>query len=454
LGKLYFDTALLPGGWTDAVTVHVAADGRIADVTVGTLPVPDAARAGIGLPGMPNLHSHAFQRGMAGLAEVGGDGADTFWTWRKVMYAFLDHLTPDDVEAIAAQLYIEMLEAGFTSVAEFHYLHHAPDGTHYADPAEMAGRIAAAAKETGIGLTLLPVLYAHGGCGGQPLQAQQRRFASDITGFAALVAGARNHVAGLVYAHIGIAPHSLRAVTPELLAEALPLAAGGPIHIHAAEQVREVEECLAWSGQRPVELLLAHGGIDQRWCLVHATHMTHEESATLARSGAVVGLCPQTESNLGDGIFDGPCYLSAGGSFGIGGDSHIRVDVAEELRTLENSQRLRDRRRNVLGAARQSTGAGLYRRALSGGAQALGLARGRIERGAIADIIALAPEHPVLVGRTGDQILDSWLFTGDGRCVGAAWVAGKQVVSGGRHYRREAVAKRFVETMQRLLSKI
>ena len=452
MGKLYFETAWLPGGWANGVTVDIGAYGRIARVAAGTQPSPDTSRHAIGLPGMPNLHSHAFQRGMAGLAEVAGETADTFWTWRQVMYRFLDHLTPDDVEAIAAQLYVEMLQAGYTSVAEFHYLHHAPDGAPYADPAEMAARIAAAADQSGIGLTLLPVLYAQGGFGGQPLEARQRRFASrHIDEFAALLEGARRHVTGLAHAQAGVAPHSLRAVTPEDLAGAIGLAGTGPIHIHAAEQIKEVDDCLAWSGQRPVEWLLAHAAIDARWCLIHATHMTPTEVTALAGSGAVAGLCPQTESNLGDGIFDGAGYLSASGRFGIGGDSHIRVDVAEELRTLENSQRLRDRRRNVLGLTGKSTGARLYGEALRGGAQALARTCGALAEGQLADIIALDANSPVLAGRSGDRLIDSWVFAGDGRCVDAVWVAGKQVVAEGRHTAREAVAARFRKAMQRLL---
>ncbi len=453
MGKLFFDTALLPGGWADAVTIEVAADGVIARVAAGSVPPPDATRAGIGLPGMPNLHSHAFQRGMAGLAEVAGDTPDSFWTWRQVMYGFLDKLTPDDVEAIAAQLYVEMLEAGFTSVAEFHYLHHAPDGSRYADCAEMAGRIAAASAASGIGLTLLPVLYANGGFGGQTIQAQQRRFASrDVEAFSILVDGARKYAGMVAHANVGIAPHSLRAVTPETLAAALPLAAGGPIHIHAAEQTREVDDCLVWSGQRPVEWLLGHAEVDARWCLIHATHMTPDETSRLARSGAIAGLCPQTEANLGDGIFDGAAYLSASGRFGIGTDSHIRVDLAEELRTFEYGQRLRDRRRNVLGEAGNSTGRRLYGEALRGGAKALGRACGALAEGQIADIVALDHRHPILAGRAGDRCIDSWLFSGDGRCVQSVWAAGRQVVAEGRHVDASTIRARFAQTMQRLLS--
>ena len=452
MGKLFFDTALLPGGWVDAVAVDVDADGRIANVTAGTKPEPGSARAAIGVPGMPNLHSHAFQRGMAGLAEAAGTTPDSFWTWRQVMYGFLDRLTPEDVETIAAQLYVEMLEAGFTSVGEFHYLHHAPDGSAYADPAEMAGRITSAASQTGIGLTLLPVFYAQSGFGGQPVQAQQRRFASrDVDAFARLVEGARHHVKALPHSVVGLAPHSLRAVTPGSL-QSLICLADGPIHIHVAEQTKEVDDCLAWSGRRPVEWVLENTPINERWCLIHATHMTPAETAALAFSGAVAGLCPQTEANLGDGIFDGVPYLAAGGRFGIGTDSHIRVDVAEELRTLEYSQRLRDRARNVLGEPGKSTGRRLFDGAVQGGAQALSRSSAAIAPGQLADIVALDPNHPALAGRTGDRLLDSWLFSGDGHCVHSVWVAGRQVVAAGRHVQREIIAARFAATMSNLIA--
>jgi formiminoglutamate deiminase len=452
MGKLYFETALLPEGWADRVLVEVADDGTIRSVAADADCPPEADRGAIGLPGLPNLHSHAFQRGMAGLAEVGSAGGDSFWTWRQVMYRFLDRLLPDDVEAIAAQLQVEMLEAGFTSVAEFHYLHHAPDGSWYADPAEMAGRIASAARETGIGLTLLPVLYAQGGFGSRPVEAQQRRFAATIDSFDRLIEGARAHARTLPHAVVGIAPHSLRAVTPESLTTIVAAHPSGPIHIHVAEQQKEVADCLAWSGRRPVEWLLAHQPVDRRWCLIHATHMTSAETAALAGSGAVAGLCPQTEANLGDGIFEAPAYLAAGGSFGIGTDSHIRVDAAEELRTLEYGQRLRDRARNVLGASERSTGRQLYSGALSGGATALGRRCGAIADGYLADFVGLDPAHPLLAARRGDRALDSWLFAGDHTCVRDVWVAGRRMVAEGRHRLRERTAGAFAAAMRRVLA--
>jgi len=450
MGKLFFARALLADGWAKDVRIETDAEGRIAKVQPGASPARADHRGAIGLPGLANLHSHAFQRGMVGLAEVAGPTRDSFWTWRQVMYRFLERLTPDDVEAIASQLYVEMLDAGFTSVGEFHYLHHAPDGGWYADPAEMAGRIAAATRATGIGLTLMPVLYAQGGFGGAPLQAQQRRFASTIDSFPKLLEGARKHIADLPHARLGIAPHSLRAVTPVSLAAVTDAFPDGPIHIHVAEQTKEVEDCRAWSGTTPVDWLLEHRPVDRRWCLIHATHMTAIETEALARSGAVAGLCPQTEANLGDGIFDAPRFLAAGGRFGVGTDSHIRVDAAEEIRTLEYSQRLRDRTRNVLSAEGHSTGRTLFEAACRDGAAAIGRSAGVLAPGQVADIIALDADHPVLAGRNDDTALDSWLFSGDRSVVRDVWVAGCHVVVERRQATRAAIAQRFAATMRRL----
>jgi len=450
MGKLRFRQALTPGGWVDNATVEFAADGTVGSVTAGA---DDGAQyAGIALPGLPNLHSHAFQRGMAGLAERRGNAADSFWTWREVMYAFLERLTPDDVEAIAAQAFVEMLEAGFTALGEFHYLHHAPSGEAYDDIAEMAARIAAVAGETGIGLTLLPVFYAYGGFGGTPLGRAQQRFGNDPERFASLLDASRTHLATLPDARLGIAPHSLRAVTPETLAGILPLADGGPFHIHAAEQEKEVSDCLAWSGARPVEWLLENAPVGPGWCLVHATHMTPQESEALARSGAVAGLCPVTEANLGDGIFGAPRFLSAGGTFGIGSDSNVRIDAAEELRMLEYGQRLRERERNVLGGANRSTGRILWEGASAGGRAALAREIGRIEPGMRADIVVLDDAHPALAGRSGDAALDSFLFAGGRECVEGVYVGGEKLVEGGRHRAHEATRTRFAAAMERLLS--
>jgi formiminoglutamate deiminase len=351
------------------------------------------------VPGVPNVHSHAFQRALAGLVERRGPEEDSFWTWREVMYRFLGVMTPDDIEAVAAWAYVEMLEAGFTRVGEFHYLHNAPDGTRYADPAETGARIAAAAETSGIGLTLLPCFYAHGGCGGLPPKPGQMRFLSDLDGFWQLMDASRRHLVRLPGAILGIAPHSLRAVDAAELRSLLENWPSGAVHIHAAEQTGEVEECLAWSGAQPVEWLLANMPVDARWCLMHCTHMTAEESQALARSGAVAGLCPITEANLGDGIFDAPSFLDAGGRFAVGTDSNVRIALNEELRTLEYGQRLRERKRNRLGPAGASTGRHLFDAARSGGAQALGLHCGALSVGLTADIVILDEAHPALVAR-------------------------------------------------------
>ena len=447
--KLFFETALLPEGWARHVAVGVDDDGLITAVEPDSAAAPDAVREAIALPGMANLHSHAFQRGMAGLAERAGSGPDSFWTWREVMYRFLDRLTPDDVEAIASQLQVEMLEAGFTAVGEFHYLHHDTDGSPYADRAEMAERIVAAAGATGIGLTLLPVLYHQGGFGAQPLTAGQRRFAMRPDDLLALIETLRTRHPGMV---VGAAPHSLRAVTPDSLAAVTAALPEGPLHIHAAEQEKEVADCLAWSGRRPVRWLLDEAGVDGRWCLIHCTHLDDGEVRDLAASGAVAGLCPVTEANLGDGIFRATDFLSAGGRFGIGSDSHIRVDLADELRTLEYGQRLRDRRRNLLAPAGGSVGRTLFTAATAGGARALQQPIGAIATGCRADIVTLDPAHPALVGKVGDELLDGWLFAAGRSPVASVHVGGRRVVEGGRHVFGERITARFAAVIRRFLA--
>lgn len=442
---LHAAAALLPEGWAENVRIAIA-DGAIAAVEAGVAAQAGDERHAILLPAMPNLHSHAFQRAMAGLAETRGPGADSFWSWREVMYRFALKMTPDDVEAVAAQLYVEMLEAGFGRVGEFHYLHHAADGGAYADPAEMAARISAAASATGLGLTLLPVFYAHSGFGGLPPGEGQRRFICDLDLYANVLDGSRRIAAGLDGAVVGVAPHSLRAVTPAELAAVTALAGDGPIHIHAAEQVREVEDCLGWSGKRPVEWLIENAGADRRWCLVHATHMTASETQSLAASGAVAGLCPVTEANLGDGTFPAPEFLAAGGRYGIGSDSNVLIGIGDELRQLEYSQRLDRRARNVLARPGGSNGRALFDAALAGGARALGAPTGRIEPGADADLVSLDENHPTLAGKNGDAVLDAWIFAG-AALVDCVWARGKKRVEGGRHPLRDAVAARYRRAM-------
>lgn len=452
MSRLHFASALLPSGWANDVQVVITA-GAIAAVTPGVAPAAGDERHAIALPGLASLHSHAFQRGMAGLAELRGDSSDTFWTWRETMYRFALAMTPDDVAAVATLLYVEMLEQGFTRVGEFHYLHHDRDGSHYADPAEMATHIAEASEASGIALTLLPSFYAHGSFGGAAPHDGQRRFICSVDQFAKLIAASRKAIANLPDANIGIAPHSLRAVAPDELAAIVPLADGGPVHIHAAEQVKEVEDCLAWSGQRPVQWLLDHAPVDQRWCLIHATHTTNEEVNAFARTGAVAGLCPITEASLGDGIFPAREFLDAGGLFGVGTDSNVLVGVADELRQLEYGQRLKHRARNVLsGGAGRSTGRTLFDDALAGGARALAQAIVGLTPGARADIVTLDAAHPSLAGRTRDAIIDGWIFAAGTGAIDCVWAGGNKVVERGQHKLRQAARERFNASVRRLIA--
>ena len=454
MAGLWFESALLPAGWARGVRVTSSA-GRIEHLSTDTPPQSGDERHAIALPGLPNVHSHAFQRGLAGLTERRAAGADSFWSWRELMYRFVERIGPEELEAISALCFAQMLEAGFTHVGEFHYLHHDPGGAPFADAGELGGRIAAAAARTGIGLTLLPVFYAHGGFGGSAPAPRQRRFISDPDGFARIVESCRRAVRPLAGASVGVAPHSLRAVTPQELSAVAALAREGVIHIHVAEQKREVEECLAWSGRRPIEWLLQEQDVDERWCLVHATHTTEAELAGIAARGAVVGLCPITESNLGDGIFAASRFREHQGRIGIGSDSNIMLDAAGELRTLEYSQRLAHCSRNVLAAgADSSTGRWLFEAALAGGRQALqapgATAAAGLAPGASFDIVTLAAEHPALLERRADEILDSWIFAAGREAIDCVWRAGTRLVSGGRHRDRDALTARYGEALHRL----
>ncbi len=452
--SLFAAKALLPEGWARDVRVGYD-DGRIVAVEVEALPAAGDRRLDgrVLLPAPANLHSHAFQRAMAGMTERRGDGpsGDSFWTWRELMYRFLERLSPDDVEAIAAFVQMELLEAGYAAVAEFHYLHHAPGGVAYAEPAELAHRIAAAAAATGIGLTLLPVLYTQGGCDGRPLEGGQRRFGSDLDGFARLVDGAERGLRALpTDARLGIAPHSLRAVAPDDVTALTALRPGVPFHLHAAEQLREVAEVQAHLGTRPVDWLLERQPVDASWCVIHATHLTPGETARLAASGAVAGLCPLTEANLGDGVFPAKAYLAADGRIGLGSDSHIRIALAEEVRTLEGNQRLLHGRRNVLARPPHSTGRTLFEAVCQDGAQALGRASGRIEVGCLADLLTLDAAHPHLAGLEGDALLDAWLLAGDDRLVREVWSAGRSMVEAGRHRDRARIEADYLRCVRGL----
>jgi formimidoylglutamate deiminase len=437
-------------GWHADAALAVGADGRLRELA-------DHDGESIGqwvLPGMPNLHSHAFQRAMAGLAERKGRVDDSFWSWRETMYAFAARIGPDELQAIAAQLYVEMLKAGYTRVCEFHYLHHQPDGTPYAPPEAMSLALIEAAREAGIGLTLLPVLYISGGFDGRALSARQRRFGHAVDAYLRLLESLRGQQGDDL--RVGIALHSLRAVPEAALREVLSseLAQSEPIHIHIAEQVGEVQDCLATRGARPVEWLFDHAGVDARWCLVHATHLTEAETVQLARSGAVAGLCPTTEANLGDGLFPLAAYRDAGGTLGIGSDSHISISPVEELRWLEYGQRLSTRHRNI--AARhegESVGETLWRAALRGGTQASGLPAGALQPGARADLIVLDDSSPLLAARDERAVLDSFLFAGNTPLVRDVMVGGRWQVRGFQHRDEARIAARYRATVAALAAR-
>ena len=451
---IFAERALLPDGWAEQVRITVTG-GHITGVTKAAVPHPGDSCVSALLPALSNLHSHAFQRAMAGMTEHRIAGRDSFWTWRDLMYRFLDRLTPEQMEAIAALVFMEMQEAGYAAVGEFHYVHHQPGGGAYADIAELSNRIFAAAQLTGIGLTHLPVLYTYGGAGQQPLAAGQLRFGNTVDGFAALLEATRAAARALpIDTRVGIAPHSLRATNPADLARALPLAAGNPIHIHVAEQPKEVADITAWLGARPVEWLLANTPIGTDWCAIHATHMKAQETAALANSGAVAGLCPITEANVGDGPFNGPGWLAAGGAFGIGSDSNVRISLTEELRTLEYSQRLRDIARNVMVEKDGSVGQCLYVGAALGGAQALGRKSGQIATGFLADLTAIDLSHPTLCALAPDQILDGLAFAAPDTVVTDLWSAGRHQVKAGHHIHREQIIAGWRKAVKGLIDAV
>ena len=458
--RLFAAEALLPEGWRKNVLIEIDG-GFIRTVAGNASPAGAEQVAGPLIPGMSNVHSHAFQRAMAGLTERSGPGGENFWAWRDLMYRFLERITPEDNEAIATQLYIEMLKSGYTSVAEFHYLHHDEHGHPYANPAEMAERILSAANTAGIGLTLLPVFYAHSTFGGVAPNAGQKRFIHDIDAFNVLVddcagyqTGPRNDGA---LRRVGVAPHSLRAVTPAelklIVAHLDSIDPSAPIHIHAAEQLKEVDDCLTWSHRRPVAWLLDNLPLNDRWCLVHATHLDDDETFRLAGSGAVAGLCPTTEANLGDGIFNAPDYFLHNGRWAVGGDSHVGVDPFRELAVIEYAQRLKSARRNILntpGVA--SIGGGLYRQALAGGAQALGQRAGAIAPACRADLVVMNGEDAALIEHEGDALLDAAIFGPARNPVRDVMAGGAWVVREGRHAHEQPALAQYRAALKRLMN--
>ncbi|OIS91875.1 formimidoylglutamate deiminase [Brucella cytisi] len=440
--------ALLQTGWADDVRLGIV-DGKIASVETGVSAQPGDEHHAVIVSGMPNLHSHAFQYGMAGLAERRGPSADSFWSWREIMYKFALTMSPEQAEVVALRLYVDMLEAGFTRVGEFHYLHHDRDGTPYGNISEMADRIVSAAGAAGIGLTLLPVFYAHSTFGGAAPNEGQRRFINDEASFARLIEGCQKALVGFDGAVLGVAPHSLRAVTPDELTFAAKLLPDAPVHIHIAEQVKEVEDCIAWSGQRPVEWLLDHQELSSRWCLIHATHMTDAETVRMAEAGAIAGLCPVTEANLGDGTFNATVFHEAGGKFGVGSDSNVLIGIGDELRQYEYSQRLLHRARNVLAENEGSTGRALFDGAVTGGNIAMGRAGDGLKVGASADFVALDAAR--LPHAKGDAVLDGWIFGGRAR-PSDVWVRGVKQVEGGRHRLRDEAERAFQTVIGELLA--
>jgi len=447
---IWAEAALLPTGWASDVAINIDTDGRIGAVHANA--PAQGMRVPMLLPAPVNVHSHAFQRAMAGLTERRGpDPQDSFWTWRQLMFRFLDRLTPEHIEAITAFVQMEMLEAGYGASVEFHYLHHQPGGRPYDNIAEMSDRVVAAADQTGMGLCLLPVHYQYGGCDQRELTTGQIRFGNTLERFRSLHDAASARIRNAAAdASIGVAPHSLRAVgMGDLKAynEAFP---SGPIHMHLAEQKAEVEEVEQSWGARPVAWALNNMKLDDRWCLIHCTQMTPEETVALARSGAVAGLCPITESSLGDGIFDAVRWMDNAGAIAIGSDSNIRISLSEELRTLDYSQRLRDGTRAALATPDKSTGRRLYDKVLEGGAQASGRQTGRIEVGSWADLLTLDSTSEHLCGRTEDTALDTWVFAGDDRLVTDVWSAGRHVVAGGEHTHRAEIVAAYMRTIEAL----
>ena len=455
---LFAAHALLPEGWASDVVLAWDETGRLTEVrSVDAATVTHVPRAaGPLIAGMPNLHSHAFQRAFAGLSEYrsASSGNDSFWTWRDLMYRFALAVSPEQLEDIATHLYIEMLQAGYTSVCEFHYLHHDASGEPYGDLAEMSLRLLAAAQRAGIGITLLPVLYQNAGFGGLPPRADQRRFINSIDSLLRIVERIRAQGA-----RAGVAPHSLRAVTPaplnELIGGLNSIDPTAPIHVHIAEQAQEVQDCIAWSGQRPVQWLLDHAAVDARWCLVHATHMDAAETRAAAATGATVGVCPSTEANLGDGVFDAVGWSAARGHWGVGSDSHASVDAAEELRWLEYSQRLTRQQRNVLASARHAQVADqLWLAGASGGARASGRPIGALAVGAQADFVVLDVAQ-TLAGLNPSQVLANHVFASHGRnTVRDVWVGGQQRIARGRHALEGPACERFVAARSQLLLEV
>lgn len=452
--RIHAKSALLDQVWGHNVRL-TCTGGKITKIETDVAVEPADCPVNVLLPALSNLHSHSFQRAMAGMTEFRAAGRESFWTWRDLMYRFLGHLTPEQFEAISALVFMEMQEAGYAAVGEFHYVHHQPDGSPYGALSELSDRVFAAAGLTGIGLTHLPVLYSYGGVNQEALTGGQLRFSNKVDRFLNLVDACKNNLGQLPQdTQIGIAPHSLRAISPADLAHVLAATPDGPVHIHIAEQLKEVADVEDKLGQRPVDWLLSNVDVTDRWCLIHATHMTDAEMVAMAKSGAVAGLCPITEANLGDGAFNGPAYFEHNGAFGVGSDSNVRISLTEELRTLEYSQRLRDMARNILAPGEGSVGHTIYTGSAQGGAQALGRDAGVIAEGKLADLVAIDRSHPALCALRDDQLLDGLCFAAPDNVITDTWSAGRHMVKSGRHVSREQIIDTYRQAIGELLQSI
>jgi len=452
--KLYADSVLVGNQWQENITLSIDAAGFITAIEQGRSEDAESVSGAI-IPGMVNCHSHAFQRAFAGFSEYRANQSDSFWSWRDIMYRFVAQMSPQDAHHVAQYLYLEMLKAGYTCVAEFHYLHHQAGGTFYDDPAEMSLQVIEAAKSTGLSITHLPVLYTYAGFGEQAPSSAQGRFIHQTDDYCKLLERLHELLRKEHLVNLGIAPHSLRAVSEGQLATIVPFIRGlnsqAPIHIHIAEQLQEVNDSIAFYGKRPVEWLLENHSLDPHWCLIHATHLTAQEVSALAQSGAVAGICPTTEANLGDGIFPTHSFLDQGGKLAIGSDSHIAVNVADELRTLEYAQRLTSHQRAVLTSeATSSVGQTLYSHAAAHGASVVNQPVGEIAVGKRADLVILDTTHPTLYGKKEHFILDAAIFACDRMPVKDVMVAGQWQIQSGQHQSEQIIIHNYLKVMDKL----
>ncbi len=452
--KIYCKTLLQGKRWRNDVVLKLAADGMISSIERGQAQTADKSIHGIVIPGMPNAHSHSFQRLIAGRTGPQGNQSDSFWSWRNAMYRYANRISPDQFADVAKWVFTEMLKAGYTSCAEFHYLHHQPGGKPYENPAELSNRLIEAATVTGLALTLLPVLYCSAGFGKDRVNDEQRRFANSPEAYLQLMTICQKSISKNPLLRLGMAPHSLRAVPARDLHEVLQSWPDNqcPIHIHIAEQPAEVEECIEHLGARPVEWLFDQFSIDDRWNLVHATHLTDTELVTAAASQATAVLCPSTEADLGDGVFRTTDWLQAGGRFSVGSDSNVRISVTEELRLLEYNERLGRGQRNVLTGSYSSCGMFLYQHAALSGASSLGQPVGKLEPGFRADMLELNAGHELLAGKQADAILDSWVFAGDKSMLDSVWVAGRRIIHKGFHPQEDSFRSGFLKATTEIQS--